>query len=206
MSGHFVWVASDGWGKEEMPVKGNDLFGEGAITIELQSSHIHDFDVYFKKLNPIENLRNPWFIEYWEHIHECIFEDAAISRHLNLYPHSQHRLQQQKSTVRRCTGREVLSPKHYTQESKMQFVFDAVYSLAHALHRMFEDNCGRVRGRKAKLKCIRTLKIDGEVLYRTYLLNISFDGELIFILCTFIHQIIIQLLNHYDIIFVAYAR
>ncbi len=30
---HFVWVASDGWGQQEVPVRGNDEVAEGALTI-----------------------------------------------------------------------------------------------------------------------------------------------------------------------------
>ena len=30
---HFVWVASDGWGQQELPVRGNDEAAEGALTI-----------------------------------------------------------------------------------------------------------------------------------------------------------------------------
>ena len=77
---------------------------------------------------------------------------------------------------RRCTGKEMLTPKVYVQESKIQFVFDAVYSFAHALDRMTTDVCGRVRGRKARRRCLRGL--DGQELYKNYLLNVSFDGKL----------------------------
>jgi len=70
----------------------------------------------------------------------------------------------------------MLTPKVYVQESKIQFVFDAVYSFAHALDRMTTDVCGRVRGRKARRRCLRGL--DGQELYKNYLLNVSFDGKL----------------------------
>lgn len=33
-----------------------------------------------------------------------------------------------------------------TQESKIQFVYDAVYALAHALHALIEDACGGETG------------------------------------------------------------
>ncbi len=30
---HFVWVASDGWGQQELPVRDNEDAAEGALTI-----------------------------------------------------------------------------------------------------------------------------------------------------------------------------
>ena len=66
-TGRFVWIASDGWGKEELPVLGgNDVAAEGALTIELQSARLPEFDSYFRQLRPATNDRNPWFREYWE--------------------------------------------------------------------------------------------------------------------------------------------
>jgi len=63
----FVWIASDGWGKEELPVVGgNEVAAEGALTIELQSTRLPEFDSYFRQLRPATNDRNPWFREYWE--------------------------------------------------------------------------------------------------------------------------------------------
>jgi len=74
-TGRFVWIASDGWGKEELPVLGgNDVAAEGALTIELQSARLPEFDTYFRRLRPATNDRNPWFREYWEHTHECRFD------------------------------------------------------------------------------------------------------------------------------------
>ena len=63
-TGRFVWIASDGWGKEELPVLGgNEVAAEGALTIELQSARLPEFDGYFRRLRPATNDRNPWFRE-----------------------------------------------------------------------------------------------------------------------------------------------
>lgn len=182
VSGHFVWVASDGWGKEDMPVRGNDYAAQGALTIELQSSHIPEFDVYFRGLHPLHNARNMWFKEYWEHVHDCVFDDddsqsdpdPLRGRNATRSSPSPFGAATMKRT---CSGTEALSSRHYTQESKMQFVFDAVYALAHALDHMINTVCGRKRGKKSRLKCIRGVKIDGEDLYKNYLLNLTFDGN-----------------------------
>ena len=74
-TGRFVWIASDGWGKEELPVVGgNEVAAEGALTIELQTIPLPEFDTYFRRLRPATNDRNPWFREYWERAHECTFD------------------------------------------------------------------------------------------------------------------------------------
>jgi len=69
----------------------------------------------------------------------------------------------------------MVTPKVYVQESKIQFVFDAVYAFAHALHRMTADVCGHMRSRRSRRRCLRGL--DGLKLYKKYLLNVSFDGK-----------------------------
>lgn len=62
----FTWIASDGWGKEEKLVEGVEEVAEGAITVELQTTSIDEFDTYMKSLTPARNLRNPWFNEVRE--------------------------------------------------------------------------------------------------------------------------------------------
>ena len=53
---------------------GNDVAAEGALTIELQSARLPEFDSYFLRLRPATNGRNPWFREYWERAHDCSFD------------------------------------------------------------------------------------------------------------------------------------
>jgi len=81
-TGRFVWIASDGWGKEELPVLGgNEVVAEGALTIELQTTPLPEFDSYFRQLRPATNDRNPWFTEYWERTHECTFDvDTSVNK------------------------------------------------------------------------------------------------------------------------------
>jgi len=87
-TGRFVWIASDGWGKEELPVLGgNELAAEGALTIELQTSQLPEFDTYFRRLRPSTNDRNPWFREYWERAHECRFDVDELRRNSTVRAH-----------------------------------------------------------------------------------------------------------------------
>lgn len=59
----FTWVASDGWGKEEKLVEGVEEVAEGAITVELQTTIVKEFDSYMNSLTPFNNKGNPWFPE-----------------------------------------------------------------------------------------------------------------------------------------------
>lgn len=73
----FNWIASDGWGKQQKLLEGLEEIAEGAITVELQSEIIEDFDSYMIQLTPESNQRNPWFAEYWEDTFNCILEGGV---------------------------------------------------------------------------------------------------------------------------------
>ena len=161
LTDHFVWVASDGWGNQPAPVQGNNFVAEGALTIELQSEDLAEFDTYFKKLNPFTNNRNPWFVEFWEHAHKCTFNATAIEN-------------DDSKGQSLCTGAEMLTPTNYQQESKIQFVYDAVYAMAYALDKLVSQKCKNSRSVK---DCVRNMHIDGYRFYKDYILNLSFDGE-----------------------------
>ncbi|XP_070193924.1 metabotropic glutamate receptor 3-like [Littorina saxatilis] len=153
-SRRFVFVASDAWGNRAAPVQYNQLVAQGAITLELQSAPIRKFEEYFLSLHPRYNVRNPWYQEYWEEVHKCRWSRSSVGE-------------------KECTGDERVHRKLDAQESKVQFIYDAVYAIALALHRMQRDLCGpRHRGLCDGLKTI-----DGERLLKDYLLNISFDAK-----------------------------
>lgn len=162
LTGKFVWVASDAWGNRFAPVKNNPLVAQGAITLELQSSPILKFEQYFLNLNPRTNKRNPWFIEYWEEEHKCAWNGMSQSGTET----------STRSNLKPCRGDERLSRKITSQESKVQFIYDAVYAFAHSLDKMHKELCPGLNG-----ICKKMEKIDGEKLLKEYLLNISFDGE-----------------------------
>jgi hypothetical protein len=67
------------------------------------------------------------------------------------------------------------SGRGYRQQRYLHFVRDAVYAVAKALHNMQAQLCGPdITG-----VCNAMEHIDGDVL-RTYLANVTFNGELIF--------------------------
>lgn len=68
----FHWLASDGWGKQPYIFDGVEDIAEGAITVELKSDNIVEFDAYIGGLTPAQNVRNPWFEEFWEDHFGCV--------------------------------------------------------------------------------------------------------------------------------------
>lgn len=162
LTGKLVWVASDAWGNRLAPVKYNALAAQGAITLELQSTPIQKFEEYFLNLSPRTNRRNPWFLEYYEEEHKCDWN-----------AHMKTQAKRQTSTpIKPCKGDERLNRKLTSQESKTQFIYDAVYAFARALDNMHKELCGGRRG-----MCAQMEKINGEKLLNNYLKNLSFDSK-----------------------------
>ena len=95
------------------------------MTLELVSLQPEDFDQYFNSLKPdvpnrevhqsgndkfskLSSSRNPWFNEFWEHHFDC-----------------------QLTTSSMCTDYQL---NETNWDSKLQFIVDATYVFAHALH------------------------------------------------------------------------
>ncbi|GBM00754.1 Metabotropic glutamate receptor [Araneus ventricosus] len=157
----FTWVASDGWGKQEKLVEDLERAAEGAITVELASTEIAEFNDYMKNLTPATNIRNPWFEEYWESVFSCTLPE-------NVKPNS-------NSSVVVCSPNLRLDESvGYNQESKVQFVVDAVYAFAHALDKVWRDLCEP----KGEAHCHEMRTLDGATLYLDYILNVSFTAEI----------------------------
>ncbi|MEE6507222.1 hypothetical protein FKM82_029852 [Ascaphus truei] len=157
----FTWIASDGWGAQESIVKGNEHIAYGAITLELASHPVKEFDKYFKSLNPNNNHRNPWFKDFWQQKFQCSLQ--------NKIPHAKS-----------CDKRLNINSSNYEQESKIMFVVNAVYSMAHALHHMQQTLCPNT----TKL-CDAMKILDGKKLYKDYLLKVNFTGKILTNSCTF---------------------
>ncbi|CAG0890689.1 unnamed protein product, partial [Cyprideis torosa] len=56
----FHWIASDGWGQQIHLTHDLEEVALGAITLELASTPLKEFDQYMAGLTPETNLRNPW--------------------------------------------------------------------------------------------------------------------------------------------------
>lgn len=64
---------------------------------------------------------------------------------------------------------------HYEQEGRVQFVIDAVYAMAHALHQMNKDLCSDYSG-----ICPEMEHAGGKKLLR-YIRSVNFNGESVFL-------------------------
>uniref|UniRef100_A0A8C3QXD5 Glutamate metabotropic receptor 7 n=1 Tax=Cyanoderma ruficeps TaxID=181631 RepID=A0A8C3QXD5_9PASS len=154
--GHFLWVGSDTWGSKVGPLLQQEDVAEGAITILPKRATIEGFDTYFTSRTLENNRRNVWFAEYWEENFNCKLTITGSKK---------------EDTDRKCTGQERIGKdSHYEQEGKVQFVIDAVYAMAHALHHMNRDLCAdsaglcpemENAGGKRLLKYIRSVNFNG---------------------------------------------
>lgn len=148
----FFWIASDGWGNSIRPGKYFTDISRGAITLELKSNFIPKFNEEFQLRKPKKNFENPWFDEFWESSHNCQFNS---------------------NEKKKCTGKEKFP--YFQQDSKLQFVYDAVYSVAYALHEMLKDYCWI---NENKLQCMeKELTQNQSIFYNKYLLQVNFKSK-----------------------------
>lgn len=152
--GEFLLVGSDGWADRYEVVEGYEQEAEGGITMKLQSAVVKSFDDYYLKLRLDSNTRNPWFPEFWQYRFQC---------RLPGHP------QEKKNYKKVCSGNESLQ-ENYVQDSKMGFVINAIYAMAHGLHDMHKELCPGQTG-----LCEAMDPIDGSKLL-DYLLKTSFRG------------------------------
>ncbi|XP_030005896.1 metabotropic glutamate receptor 8 isoform X2 [Sphaeramia orbicularis] len=156
-TGHFLWVGSDSWGSKISPVIGQERVAEGAITILPKRASVDAFDRYFRSRSLSNNRRNVWFAEFWEENFNC-----------KLGMHGKR-----PGSLKKCTGLEKVGrDSSYEQEGKVQFVMDAVYAMAHALHRMHRELCYGYPG-----LCPRMANnIDGKELL-SHIRAVNFNGS-----------------------------
>ncbi|XP_052316123.1 metabotropic glutamate receptor 8-like isoform X3 [Oncorhynchus keta] len=155
-TGHFLWVGSDSWGSKISPVIGQERVAEGAVTILPKRASVDAFDRYFRSRSLSNNRRNVWFAEFWEENFGC-----------KLGMHGKR-----PGSPKKCTGLEKVGrDSSYEQEGKVQFVMDAVYAMAHALHRMHRELCYGYPG-----LCPKMANIDGKELL-SHIRAVNFNGN-----------------------------
>uniref|UniRef100_A0A674P0S4 Metabotropic glutamate receptor 5 n=1 Tax=Takifugu rubripes TaxID=31033 RepID=A0A674P0S4_TAKRU len=152
--GEFLLIGSDGWADRYDVTDGYVKEAAGGITIKLQSADVKWFDDYYLKLRPENNHRNPWFPEFWQHRFHC---------QLKGHP------QENSKYNRTCSKRESLR-QQYAQDTKMGFVINAIYSMAHGLHNMQQTLCPGFQG-----LCDAMRPIDGATLL-DFLMKTNFTG------------------------------
>lgn len=174
LTDHFVWIASDGWGRENVPVTNNSRVANGALTIEILAKEIGNFSTYYRNLR-YDNSRNPWFSKYWESLFDCVYANASFI--------AENR-KKGKNAVLICN--ELVNDKlgdklaeQFKQEAKIQFVYNAVYALAWGLHELQQKLCPfhPNPAKWDKNDCIRKLlSYPGPDFYKT-IIKTSFKGK-----------------------------
>ncbi|XP_041712234.1 metabotropic glutamate receptor 4-like [Coregonus clupeaformis] len=155
-TGHFIWVGSDSWGSKISPILNQEEMAEGAVTILPKRQSIRGFDRYFISRTLDNNRRNIWFAEFWENNFQCKLSRHALKK---------------GSGIKKCTNHERIGKdSSYEQEGKVQFVVDAVYAMAHALHNMHKELCPGKVGLCSKMETI-----NGTMLLK-FIRNINFTG------------------------------
>ena len=143
------------------------------------------FDGYMNRLTPFNNHRNPWFRDYWQESFGCrIPHDGAGRRQFLSGPGGglsplglggvTATANTRRAFAKTCDMRKRLKDlTNYEQDSKVQFVIDAVYAFAIALDKLREDAClPSQRG-----MCPQMAHYDGGQFYKNYLLKVDFTGR-----------------------------
>ncbi|CAK1579829.1 unnamed protein product [Parnassius mnemosyne] len=156
-NGAFSWVGSDGWSARALVAAGNEPVVEGTISVQPQANPVRGFREYFLNLTVENNIRNPWFVEFWEEQFRCRYPGSPRTPFNGNY-------------TRICTGKERLSANNTEFEGQLQFVADAVFAFVYAIRDMHRDLCGGKPG-----LCQEMRPISGPLLLR-YLRQVRFTG------------------------------
>uniref|UniRef100_A0A087Y186 Glutamate receptor, metabotropic 6a n=1 Tax=Poecilia formosa TaxID=48698 RepID=A0A087Y186_POEFO len=159
LTGHFLFVGSDSWGAKSSPIAELEDVAEGAVTILPKRASIDGFDQYFMSRSLENNRRNIWFAEFWEDDFRCKLTRPGI------------KLDPEKKKCTGTRGERIGQDSSYEQEGKVQFVIDAVYAVAYALHNMHQDLCPNSHG-----VCSSMDPVEGRLLL-DYIRAVNFNGS-----------------------------
>ncbi|CAL4121485.1 unnamed protein product, partial [Meganyctiphanes norvegica] len=152
VTSRFLFIGSDGWAdRSDVVPTGLEEEAVGGLTIKIHSSHVQEFDDHYFALHPDNNLRNPWFRQFWQQRFNCSLPGDG-----------------QVEGMPNCTGSESLADG-YKQDTKMAFVMKAIHTIAYGLHNMHHKLCG---GKPGLCEAMNT--INGSLLL-SYLMNATFE-------------------------------
>ncbi|XP_048507154.1 metabotropic glutamate receptor 1-like [Athalia rosae] len=185
LTGRFMFIGSDGWADRDDVVEDLEFEAWGSLSIRIHSPYVSEFDDHYFSLNPYNNSRNPWFQELWQHKFNCVLPDVNNNNNNNFDDHADIgdvengvEISTTTTTVlpvgkKICTGNEKLSDR-YKQDPKMSFVMKSFWAMAHGLHNMLEEVCGK----NFSGVCKEMHPFNG-TLFKNHLMNItfSFGGE-----------------------------
>ncbi|XP_064475953.1 metabotropic glutamate receptor 1-like [Ornithodoros turicata] len=153
-TGLFTLLISDRWGTSPSMFQGLEKEAAGSIVVRVHATVLPNFDSYFTALNPDNNIRNPWFVEFWETHFRCSFT------------HKSNRWQRYD---KKCTAKEDLR-KNYHQVQELDQVQKAIYLVAYALDSMLHIHCGK---NSTDRDCLTTMHVNSSQ-FLEYLHNTSF--------------------------------
>ncbi|XP_015119190.1 metabotropic glutamate receptor 1 isoform X2 [Diachasma alloeum] len=172
LTGRFVFIGSDGWADRDDVVEGYEDEAWSSLSIRIHSPYVKEFDEHYFSLNPFTNTRNPWFVEFWQYRFNCVMPEN-FNDDLDEYNTNKTPTAAELPVDRRvCTGAEKLSER-YNQDPKMSFVMKSFWAMAHGLHNMLEEICGR-----GYFGVCKEMYPFNGTLFKNHLMNISFTfGE-----------------------------
>ena len=148
-----VWIATKAWGKKFSIVQGLSKAVKTAITISFAIPEQLPFAKYFSSLRPGENLRNPWFDQFWQHHFNC-FRSSAFKKYFNIT----------------CDPRWYFSSSEMQVEDGVASIIDAVYAIAIGIRNLLRDICGSV------MLCVPVSEISKESLFNHMKTLAFFNG------------------------------
>lgn len=146
-TGKFQWLGTDAWGNV-LWLKGLEEVALNTITVSPKAVELKSFYEHFYNLRPKQNVRNPWFKEFWE-------------RHFNCSIATE--------TKGSCSGLN-LTLSNSPLDNQVANAMDAVYVFAHALDAIQRDKCPDTHA-----VCERMRNISGREILE-YIRRVSFVG------------------------------
>ncbi|XP_075551877.1 metabotropic glutamate receptor 1-like [Dermacentor variabilis] len=145
ITGRFTLLVSESWMADMELLTGFEEQVAGSLAFRNHAEPDDVFKAYYTSLNPGNNVRNPWFPEFWETKFQC-----SLGR--------------QGGTAgkyeRECTGKESLSDG-YEQDTQIDGVKSAIYLVARALHNMLQDYCQT----SIDKNCYRHIHVNGDQFF-----------------------------------------
>lgn len=155
---NMTWIASDAWAAN-MPMEYHDDL-RGLLGVTPRTNYVERFVEYYESVTPANHSGNPWFEKFWEREFNCSLGPAPESDKNPCGDSATRRLTYDNSTA----------------GSTSDYVIDAVYAFAHALHNLIalfcpENSTGLCD--EIMFEAFSQRVVDGDML-RDQLYNISF--------------------------------
>ncbi|XP_064620108.1 uncharacterized protein LOC135483288 isoform X2 [Lineus longissimus] len=123
----FFLIGTDTWGDLLRQTTGvSETILLNAVTFNVETADIPEFDTYLDAKNPNNYFRNPWFNEMYEAAFDCTIPNNIASY------------------ARTCSNTQLGIPRlwNYTQDPFALYMENAVYSAAIGIHHALTEICG----------------------------------------------------------------